>query len=40
MIALKKLIGKRLSMNIISAQPKEGKLIFSQKGVDGNEKLT
>lgn len=39
MIALKKLIGKRLSMNIISAQPKEGKLIFSQKGVDGNEKI-
>ena len=39
MIALKKLIGKRLSMNIISAQPKEGKLIFSQKGVDGNEKV-
>lgn len=39
MLALKKLIGKRLSMNIISAQPKEGKLIFSQKGVDGNEKV-
>jgi small subunit ribosomal protein S1 len=32
---LKKLIGKRLSVNIISAQPKEGKLIFSQKGLDG-----
>lgn len=39
MLALKKLIGKRLSMNIISAQPKEGKLIFSQKGVDGAEKV-
>lgn len=34
---LKKLIGKRLSVNIISAQPKEGKLIFSQKGLDGKE---
>ena len=32
---LKKLIGKRISMNIISAIPKEGKLIFGQKGMDG-----
>ncbi len=32
---LKKLIGKRISMNIISAIPKEGKLIFGQKGIDG-----
>lgn len=32
---LKKMIGKRLSVNIIAAQPKEGKLIFSQKGLDG-----
>ena len=31
---LKKLIGKRISMNIISAIPKEGKLIFGQKGMN------
>lgn len=35
-VALKKLIGKRLSVQIIAAQPKEGKLIFSQKGINGN----
>lgn len=33
---LKKLIGKRLSVNIISAIPKEGKLIFSEKDNKGN----
>jgi ribosomal protein S1 len=36
-IELKKLIGKRISMNIISAEPKEGKLIFSQKGLTGEK---
>ena len=30
---LKQLIGKRLSVSIIGAVPKEGKLIFSEKGV-------
>ena len=35
---LKKLIGKRLSVNIISAIPKEGKLIFSEKTGDSKEK--
>lgn len=35
--SLKKLIGKRLSVNIIAAQPKEGKLIFSQKGATSSE---
>ena len=38
---LKKLIGKRLSVSIISAVPKEGKLIFSEKdtkAVGGKEK--
>jgi ribosomal protein S1 len=38
---LKKLIGKRLSVTIISAIPKEGKLIFSEKdskGMSGKEK--
>ncbi len=34
---LKKLIGKRISMNIISIEPKEGKLIFSQKGLGGEK---
>jgi hypothetical protein len=34
---LKKLIGKRISVTIISAIPKEGKLIFSEK--DGGEKV-
>lgn len=36
---LKKLIGKRISVTIISAIPKEGKLIFSEKD-GGNEKTT
>jgi small subunit ribosomal protein S1 len=35
---LKKLIGKRISVSIISAIPKEGKLIFSEK--DSGEKET
>ncbi len=34
---LKKFIGKRLPLNIISAIPKEGKLIFSQKGLDNSK---
>jgi small subunit ribosomal protein S1 len=36
-VELKKMIGKRISMNIISAEPKEGKLIFSQKVLGANE---
>lgn len=32
---LKQLIGKRLSVSIIGAVPKEGKLIFSEKGASG-----
>lgn len=35
---LKKLIGKRISVCVIGAMPKEGKLIFSEKDVDGKEK--
>lgn len=35
---LKKLIGKRISVCVIGAMPKEGKLIFSEKDVDGQEK--
>lgn len=35
---LKKLIGKRISVMIISALPKEGKLIFSEK-TEGGEKV-
>ncbi len=34
---LKKLIGKRISVSIISAIPKEGKLIFSEKDNNGKE---
>lgn len=34
---LKKLIGKRVSVSIISAIPKEGKLIFSEKDGGGKE---
>ena len=33
---LKQLIGKRLSVSIIGAIPKEGKLIFSEKGASGD----
>lgn len=36
---LKKLIGKRLSVCIINATPKEGKLIFSERTVDHKEKV-
>ena len=35
---LKKLIGERLSVSIITADPKEGKLIFSEKGLEKKEK--
>ena len=35
---LKKLIGERLFVSIITADPKEGKLIFSEKGGDLQEK--
>ena len=31
---LKKLIGSRITVSLITASPKEGKLIFSEKGVD------
>lgn len=37
---LKKLIGKRIPVNILSAIPKEGKLIFSQKSLSGEENKT
>jgi small subunit ribosomal protein S1 len=35
---LKKLIGTRLNVAIITADPKEGKLIFSEKGSESKEK--
>ncbi len=35
---LRKLVGTKLPVTIISATPKEGKLIFSEKGVDDKEK--
>lgn len=35
---LKKLVGTRLQMSIITADPKEGKLIFSEKGSESKEK--
>ena len=35
---LRKLIGKKLQVTIITAQPKEGKLIFSEKDGDADEK--
>jgi len=35
---LKKLVGKRLSMSIITASPKEGKLIFSEKSPSEKDK--
>ena len=35
---LRKLVGARLMVSIISATPKEGKLIFSEKGADDKEK--
>ena len=35
---LRKLVGTRLQVSLISAIPKEGKLIFSEKGIDDKEK--
>ncbi|MES2216034.1 MAG: S1 RNA-binding domain-containing protein [Patescibacteria group bacterium] len=35
---LKKLVGTRLTLSIITADPKEGKLIFSEKGSEQKEK--
>ena len=35
---LRKLVGEKLSVSIISAVPKEGKLIFSEKGFDQKER--
>lgn len=35
---LRKLVGQKLPVSLISATPKEGKLIFSEKGVDDKEK--
>ena len=35
---LRKLVGTRIVVSIISATPKEGKLIFSEKGLDDKEK--
>src|SRR3989338_9733439 len=35
---LKKLVGQKFAVSIISATPKEGKLIFSEKGLDDKEK--
>jgi len=35
---LKKLVGQRISVSIITADPKEGKLIFSEKGSEQKEK--
>ncbi|MFA6432272.1 MAG: S1 RNA-binding domain-containing protein [Candidatus Paceibacterota bacterium] len=35
---LKKLVGTRLALQIITADPKEGKLIFSEKGSEHKEK--
>ncbi|HEV8677427.1 MAG TPA: S1 RNA-binding domain-containing protein, partial [Candidatus Paceibacterota bacterium] len=35
---LRKLVGQKLAVSLIGAQPKEGKLIFSEKGIDDKEK--
>lgn len=35
---LRKLVGTKLTLTMISASPKEGKLIFSEKGLDDKEK--
>ena len=35
---LRKLVGTKLAVSLIGAQPKEGKLIFSEKGIDDKEK--
>ena len=36
---LKNLVGQKLSVSIISVSPKEGKLIFSERTPEQNEKL-
>ncbi len=36
---LRKLVGQKIPVSLISATPKEGKLIFSEKGGDDKEKL-
>ena len=35
---LRKLVGEKITVSLIGAAPKEGKLIFSEKGVDDKEK--
>lgn len=35
---LRKLVGTKIAVSLIGAQPKEGKLIFSEKGMDDKEK--
>jgi small subunit ribosomal protein S1 len=35
---LRKLVGEKLAVSLIGASPKEGKLIFSEKGIDDKEK--
>ncbi len=35
---LRKLVGTKITVSLIGAQPKEGKLIFSEKGIDDKEK--
>jgi small subunit ribosomal protein S1 len=35
---LRKLVGQKLTLSMIGVQPKEGKLIFSEKGLDDKEK--
>ena len=35
---LRKLVGEKLAVSIIGVAPKEGKLIFSEKGTDDKEK--
>jgi small subunit ribosomal protein S1 len=35
---LRKLVGSKLAVSMIGASPKEGKLIFSEKGIDDKEK--
>src|SRR6185369_299408 len=35
---LRKLVGQKLMVSVIGVQPKEGKLIFSEKGLDDKEK--
>ncbi|MBY0293875.1 S1 RNA-binding domain-containing protein [Patescibacteria group bacterium] len=38
LVELRKLVGQKLPVSLISAIPKEGKLIFSEKGADDKEK--